>query len=88
MNIVKFKIGKLHIVKCNFFDLTYSINTKFADIYFIPTLYWSPYWNKIYFKFMRFEISIIANISMKCKNCGTICRNKYEADLHCLENYS
>lgn len=74
-------------MKTKYLDIIFSKKHKHSGFHILPMLILNLSYETLTFALFIFVIEFRINSNNhKCCNCGEICKNKYEADNHCLDN--
>lgn len=71
-----------------YIEFTFAKKHKHSGFHILPMLILNISYKKLTFALFIYVFEITLNtFNCECYNCGNLCKNKKEADNHCLENF-
>jgi hypothetical protein len=75
-------------MKTKYIDIIFSKKHKHSGFHIFPMLILNVSYETLTFALFVFVVEFRINrFRYVCKNCGKICKNKYEANNHCLDEW-
>jgi len=72
----------------NTFSFNFYKKHKHSGFHILPMLILNTTYKTLTFALFIYVLEITLNtFDSECCNCGQLCKNKKEADNHCLDNY-